>query len=86
MTQIRLTNINSPVNRALYAFKTYEEAAKATNVEVSTVMQWRASDRVPTEHLLTLSQKANMNVFELLNSGALSAQPASTIKPSSQSA
>lgn len=67
MTQIRLTNINSPVNRALYAFKTYEEAAKAANVEVSTVMQWRASDRVPTEHLLTLSQKANMNVFELLN-------------------
>ena len=61
MTVIRLTDPNSYVQVAFYAFGTYEEVAKATGTSVATVKQWRAVDRIPNKHLPVIAAKARIN-------------------------
>ncbi len=67
MTHIRLTNPNSFVQVAMYAFVTYEAVAAATGTTVKTVMQWRFADKIPTKHQPVIAAHACMDLIALYN-------------------
>jgi hypothetical protein len=65
MTKISITNHASLTQQALHSFGTYEEVAKATGTSVNTIKQWRAKDKVPNAHLVTLATKARLSPIAL---------------------